>query len=196
MQLWDRFTFGQYKTLTLASVYQGTRDVSDSMMANFLNNCLKKSAVFFSEPYQFEFSHVLVSARHIEVVPQIFNEEKSYSADNVVYFGDISSELEAYFNYFFQINLNGTFEDLIKFNARTDREVIGGDPEYVEWCIRREIINLESDTKSELEKLQINRLLGVQVKNLALNKYSFAPLFQTEFFKFKTRSNSGQNDDQ
>lgn len=117
MRLTEKFTFGQYKTLTLKEVYQGTPNIDKSLIKNFLYRCLNDTNV--PKPIHFEFCEFLLTEDEILLFPQIFDEEKPESLHNVAYLGDLSVRIESYFNSFFRKDWYGIVENLEKFNKDT-----------------------------------------------------------------------------
>ena len=183
MELNDTFTFGQYKGLTLKEVYQGTDKIDKSFLSKYLSHCLKSKSV--PRATFFEFCELLVSENEIIVLPQIFNEEKPLIDNNVVCIGNISGEIENYFNNFFNKNMYGTIDSLEHFNDGQIKQILGGDPEYIQWCLST-VDNFEiSDyTKDALEKLPVNRFLGISVSHASTDKYSYKLKTVTEYYEF------------
>ena len=119
------------------------------------------------------------------LIPQIFDEDKPESLSNVVSLGNLSEKLGNYFTNFFQKNWYGIVENLEKFNKNNKRTVIGGDPDYIQWCINTiSGFILDNDIKKQLELLEVNRLIGISVRQTSTDKYSYQPIIKKEIFKF------------
>lgn len=184
MQLTDKFQFGQYHSLTLKEVYEGTDKIDRELIKNFLNKCLKDENV--PKPVDFGFCDVFLTKDEIKIIPQIFDEDKPESPDNVVFLGNLSKKLEHYFNEFFRENWYGIVENLMHFNKNCiERKVIGGDPKYIQWCrMNYNGFNLDIETISQLEVLEVNYLLGISVTETSTDRYSYNLIIQKEFYKF------------
>ncbi len=183
MQLHEKFRFGQYKSLSLKEVYQGSSAINKKLLNKFLNHCLNDNNM--SRPNRFEFCDFLITEDEIIVLPHIFSEEKKKSIENVVWLGDISEDISYYFSSFFRKNWYGIIETFEKFNQRTDSSVIGGDPEYINWCIHMvEGFEVKEEVKVQLELLEINRLLGISVNRVSKDRYTYSPIINKYFYRF------------
>jgi|688.fasta_scaffold686391_1 hypothetical protein len=186
MKLNEKITFGQYTNLTLLEVYQGTAKINRSLLKDFLRNCLYDDNVPKVEA-EWEFIELIVIREdEITIFPDnTFDEDKEPGSDNLVHLGDISNILANYFNSFFKHNWYGIIETFEKFNNKNRQSVIGGDPEYIEWCLKERLINIDAETKQELEKLEINRFNGIKIVQKGTDKYSYQPIILKEHYKFK-----------
>lgn len=186
MKLNEKFTFGQYSNLTLLEIYQGSAKINRCLLKDFLSNCLKDDNVP-KVVVEWEFIQLIVIGEdEITVFPDnTFDENKPPGSDNLVHLGDISNILANYFNSFFNHNWYGIIETFEKYNSKNKQSVIGGDPEYLEWCLKEKIINIHEETKRELEKLEINKFNGIKIVQKDTNKYSYQPIVLKEYYKFK-----------
>ncbi|MEZ7504603.1 hypothetical protein [Flavobacterium sp. Arc2] len=183
MNIDEHFGFGQYKNLTLLEVYSGTEKINSTLLKKYLKKSLNDTNVPKSKEFEF-IDELVITEDEIIIFPDnTFDEHKTAGADNLFYLGNISQQLEIYFNKFFEIKWIGIAETLEKFNQV---HVIGANPEYIEWCITKGYIKITQDTKNELEKKKINRLLGIKVTEIKTNKYSYKPIIKTKYYKFKT----------
>ena len=185
MNIDGKFTFGQYKSLSLREVYQGTDRLDDKLLCSYLRHCLQSASV--PRPTFLSCSAVIVDVDIIKIKPDIFNEEVAESETNVIHIGDVSAELQAYFNNFFKGNCLGIVISLAAFNHANGQTIVGGDPEYIEWCLGTiENFQIDDTTKRELESFEVNRLKGITVRMLRKNIYSYETVVHKEFFKFKS----------
>lgn len=182
MNINDSFTFGQYKNLTLLEVFSGTKKINTTLLKKYLSKSLNESKI--EKPNEFQFIlELVIMEDEITIFPDnTFDENKPPGVNNLFYLGNMSKKLENFFNNFFKTSWVGIIETLEKFN---DKNVLGANPEYIDWCISKNYIKLSQETKKELEKKEINRLLGIKVKEKSTNKYSYKPYFQTEYYIFK-----------
>lgn len=185
MDLNDTFNFGQYKGLSLVQVYQGTKSINSDLIVDFLGYCTKFPAYNISLPQQFEFCDVEIGDGKLKIQPQIFDETKPLTPNNVVHLGNVSTELDRYFNHYFDIDYTSHIYTLIKFNSLHVRNALGGDPAYIEWCHRESIIQIGQNTKIELERLIVNQLIGITFNSVILNEYTFTLDFKEYFHKLK-----------
>jgi len=185
MNIDDIFEFGQYKSLSLKDVYQGTLNINRELLRNFLINCLGDKNV--PKPHIFDFLEIQIGFEEINIDPNIFNEEKLESMQNTILIGNLAGDLQNYFNYFFSPNLRGITQSFERFNRSNLSTVIGGNPEYLIWCSKEiQEFTLNSQTKDELEKLQVHRLKGISVEQREgyQNSYVYKPIIRTEYFQF------------
>lgn len=181
MDLNGKLNFGINKTLTLQQVYQGTSKINEEQLKNFLIKCLDSELV--PKPNEFSICELIIAKKYIEIIPDIFDLDKSYTNANQIYLGDLSEKIEIYFNHFFNPNWFGIIQNLQEFNL--GKYVIGGNPEYILWCINKaKDFNIDLSTLRELEKLKVYRLKGIKVEMKALNQYKYKPLIQEEYYKF------------
>ena len=178
----DKYHFGLNKGLTLKEVYQGTPEIDRKLLKDFLLKCLKSKLVPKSE--EFSLFELKIDEDKIEVIPEIFNPEISYSEQNQVYLGNIAEKIEIYFNHFFNPNWYGIITHFQEFNS--GKCVIGGNPEYILWCINKaEDFNIDLTTLRELESLKVYRLKRLKLEMTKLNHYKYTTIIEEEFFKFK-----------
>ena len=184
MELNDHFKFGQYKGLSLKEVYQGNSKIDKTLLKSYLDSCMKDNNV--PKPIKSEFFDLLITEEEILIFPGIFNEEEPESLENAIYLGDLSQPLEQYFSYFFNKNWYGIVEHFEKFNHKRDTQVIGGDPEYIEWCIRNVAnFSVDKEIKSQLELFPVHRLRGIVVTKINNDRYRYNAEILTENFKFR-----------
>lgn len=184
MELNDRFKFGQYKGLSLKEVYQGNSNIDKNLFKKYLDICIKDNNV--PKPHEFYSLDLLITEEEMLVFPGIFNEEEPESLENVIYLGDLSQPIEYYFSCFFNKNWYGIVEHFEKFNHKRDTQVIGGDPEYIEWCIRNVAnFSIDKELKSQLELISVHRLRGILVTKINNERYRYEAEVLTEKFKFR-----------
>ncbi|MBP6577866.1 MAG: hypothetical protein KA796_03655 [Chryseobacterium sp.] len=182
MNITDKFNDGINKGLTLQQVYQGTSEINKTQLRDFLINSFESELV--PRPNHFELCELKIDEYEIEVIPEIFNTNKSYSIDNQIDLGNLSESIGIYFNHFFKPNWYGIVENFQKFNS--GKYVIGGNPEYILWCINEaKNFNIDLSTLKELEKLKIYRFKGIKVEMISQNHYQYTPIVEDEYFKFK-----------
>lgn len=185
MEINDKFNWGHYKNLTLKQVYQGTSEINRALLGEFMNSCWNDDSI--PKFIEFEFiDFFMILEEEIIVVPQIFNEDKPKRLDNLMNFGDLSEKLSSYFNFYLTKNSLGSPLNFKKFNHENFQYMIGGDPEYLEFCIKK--INnfyIEESTKLELQSLEVNKFLGIKIIRQNKNSYSYEPIIQKQMFKFK-----------
>ena len=131
MKIDEKFTFGQYRGITLKSVYQGRPQIDKEFLATYLRHCLLDKTA--PRPVWFELCEIVVTTDRIIILPQIFDEEKKSGPSNEVSLGDLSNDLQSFFNYFFRINSYGTILSKEHFNKGETKHVLAGDPEYITW---------------------------------------------------------------
>jgi hypothetical protein len=187
MNLNEKITFGQYSNLSLLEIYQGTAKINKRLLRDFLRNCLNDKKVPKAAP-EWEFiEQIVIREDEITVFPDnTWDENKQPGPDNLVYLGDISNVLANYFNCFFKHNWYGIIETFEKYNNKNSQCVIGGDPEYLEWCLKENLIHIDNETKYELEKLVVNRFKGINIIEISTNRYTFHTIVLKEYYKFKT----------
>lgn len=178
----DKFTFGENIGLTLQQVYQGTQLIEYSILNDYLSYAIKNEKI--PKPDEFLICDLIIKYDEIEVIPNIFDENKAPSQNNVVYVGDISKKLEIYFNHFFNPNWYGIIDSFQKFNK--GENVIGGNPEYIIWCMNNyKYFDINLKTIRELEKLIVYRLKGIKIQYISNNKYRYEPVINEEYYKIK-----------
>lgn len=185
MKLNEKFTFGLYNNLTLLEVYQGTPKINKTLLKNYLIQCYEgiNRPIAFLE---FDFiDQIVIREGEIAIFPDnTFDESKEPGLDNLVKLGNMSDKLTEYFKYFFNINWGGMIESFEKFNSKNGQYVLGGNPEYVKWCIKENLISLETETLLELESKEVYRIKGIEIREINLNRYSFLPIIVKDFFRF------------
>ena len=187
MNLNEKFTFGQYSNLSLIEIYQGTAEINKRLLRDFLRNCLNDNKVPKFEPEWQFIELIVIREDEITVFPDnVFDEDKPPGPDNLIHLGDISNILANYFNSFFKHNWYGIIEPFEKYNNKNMQSIIGGDPEYLEWCLKEKLIYIDNETKHELEKLVVNRFKGIKIIQISTDKYTFHTIVSKEYFKFKT----------
>jgi hypothetical protein len=189
MMLTDRFTFGQYKKLQLVDVYQGISEIDLMLFSAFITHCLQN--VLVPKPQFFESAEIQITGCLLEIEPHIFNEELPYSKENSMILSDsnnkfgLSSQLEQYFNEFFRPTWLGIVTTLAKFNTENEYyQTIGGDPEYIEWCMRNNKISIDLEVLHRLQDLKVNRLLGVKINRINEFQYEIKPNIAVQKFRF------------
>jgi hypothetical protein len=179
--------FGQYKGLTIKEIYQGTLNINRKFLSNYLSHILNKGNKFLELLPEKEFiERIEVTKKKIKIVGEIHNPDKTLSRENRVTFGNLQNQLSYYINSHFEDSFLGILENIQLFNKhQMKREVLGGDPKYLEWC-EREIkgFKLDEDCKKELEKLQVAIFTGFQILNIKNDRYEYLPTFKVELFKF------------
>ena len=184
MKLDDQFKFGQYTGLSLKEVYQGNPNIDKALLKSYLDSCIKDANV--PKPDKFQYLNLLITEEEILVFPEIFNEEEPESLENIIHLGDLSLLIENYFSTFFNKNWYGIVEHFEKFNHKRDTQVIGGDPEYIEWCIGKgKKFSVDNEVKRQLELLMVHRLQGIRVIKTGNNRYKYQTIISTENFKFR-----------
>jgi len=185
MDINDIFKFGQYKSLSLIDVYQGTKDIDREILKGYLEFCyldktLPKSNIF-------EFFELQIGVKEINVIPYIFNEEKPESMQNRIAVGDLTNILNVYFNNYFSKNLLEIIPSFQHFNRDNGPSIIGGDPEYISWLLKNNVdFYLSKETKMELEKKIVHKFIGVKIQKTTglKNLYNYEPIFKEEFHNF------------
>lgn len=180
----DIFTFGLNKGLTLQEVFQGTELVNRNLIMNFLS--FHSAENYVPKSHVLQLCDFVITENEILVVPQIFDEEKKSSIENQIFVGDISKNIESYFNCFFDPNWYGAQTDkiqsIMEFNKKNGPFVIGANPEYVKWCLFKEKIKIDDSCKKYLENIQISRLKGIKVEHTGLNKYSYDLIIEKNYY--------------
>ena len=184
----EKIDFGKYNGLSLKEIYQGTLNIDRHLLADFLNHILNSKD--FQEWSHSEIKHLVerfdLSNGVIEVVGQIFNEEKSKSLDNKVVFGNQQNEIQSYIDKHFQGDFLGITVDIGKFNNINKQPLqIGGDPQYLKWC-ENNVPNFKiaESCKRKLEKFPVAKFIGIDILYIGNETYEYAPKFSIEKYKF------------
>lgn len=177
-----KLDFGQYKGLTIKEIYQGTLDINEQFVTEYLNlilNTILKDNNFI----EFEFiDRIEVEKNIIKIFGDIHNPEKPLSPSNRISLGNIEQVLENYINQYFNPTFLGILKDLKKYNGeQKQKNILGGDPEYIKWCIETvRDFNISKECKKYLHNLSIARLIGIQIIYIGNEKYTYQLKFEIE----------------
>jgi hypothetical protein len=185
MPKWEidtRFHFGQYKGLSVQEVYQGTLNPDMSLITGYLKKILQFTD-FPEMIWESEFiESVQFENNRFEIIGCIHDLEKPTSEENHMVFGNIQSQLQDFVNLSFKPSFRGSVMSIQKFNAeRPIRTVIGGDPEYLVWCMKElEEFQLSNECILQLAKLSICRLVGINIMYVGNETYEYSPSFRID----------------
>ena len=97
----DKITFGQYRGLSIQETYQGTLNISKTLIANYLDEILNNPPEY--EPGFFEMQLIErfeVTNQRIKIIGQIYDETKPLNDSNRVLFRNLEKEISGYVNCF------------------------------------------------------------------------------------------------
>lgn len=164
--------FGQYKGLTVQQVYQGTLRIDDELLADYIRMILDGTSMEFNfiETIQVEIGRFRING-------EIHDPEQPLSDANRVYNGNLEENLSHYINRFSHPNSLGILTTIQKFNSERKRPtVIGGDPEYLNWCERNiEGFRLTDHCKAYLQSLSVCRFERIDLVYLGDGWYEYSP---------------------
>ena len=181
-ELDTKLNFGQYKDLTVRQIYQGTLRLDKLLLRDYLNHILNSKEfskwAFFNES-QFIESFDL-SGEFIWIKGEIDNPELSYNKNNLIHFGNLEDKIQKYINQHFHPNFLGILPDIRKFNNIVNEpQIIGGDPQYLKWCERKnKNFNLSKNCKNKLSNLSYAKLKGINIMYIGKEMYDYGPDFK------------------
>jgi len=185
MNINDTFEFGQYESLSLIDVYRGSQFIDREMLKGYLEFCFSDNTI--PKSIEFDLCTLQIGINEMNIIPYIHNEDKTASLKNKIEMGDLSMLLNNYFNNYFSKKLLETIPSFQHFNRDNGPSIIGGNPEYIVWCINNiPGFNLNKETKNELEEKVVHRLIGISIEKVKglKNQYIYKPVIKEEFFKF------------
>ena len=183
MTIDESFKFGKYKGLTIKEVYQGTNFIKKDLLKGYL---LEKIATadpnissdnFIVEIMDFEISDTL-----IRVTPcmEDFNGNWTKTIENL--FQDGNSWVDRLIG-------NTSLDDfnIKKYSLGKEKpELTGGNPEYIEWCIKNvDYFFIDSEELSELQNLDVHVFIGIEVKHKIEDIYEYKPRIKIIKHNFK-----------
>lgn len=181
MEIDERFGFGKYKGLTLREIYQGSEQVSQSFIKNYVFERIANPIIEFIVPgcMTFEVSNTLL--RVYCTLPDVRIEDEDLTKELEMFFADADSAIDCLSGNLsidnFNINLSKS--------ERIVPEATGGRPEYVEWCMRKvHSFYIKEITVNDLQSLPIYRLKGVKINRKIENIYEYSPKIEVEYRKF------------
>lgn len=184
MEIDERFGFGKYKGLTLREIYQGSEQVSQSFIKNYVFERIANPIIEFIVPgcMTFEVSNTLL--RVYCTLPDVRIEDEDLTKELEMFFADADSAID---------HLSGNLS-IDNFNVNLSKsectvpEATGGRPEYVQWCIRTlDSFYIDEITINDLQSLPIYRLKGVKINRKIENIYEYSPKIEVEYRKFSER---------
>lgn len=186
-----QFDFGQYIGLTLQEVYQGSVAIDGIFIEKYLDEILNQrnnTLKLFDELDLIE--NFEISQSKIQINGEIFDCEEPYSKSNSVHFGNIQSKLEAFINNHFNANMSGALFSVKAFNKKLDLVTrIGGDPEYIAWCIKNvEDFQVDKETLDFLQTLPIVKWQGFNLLYVGNETYEYHTKLNIEYFQFNQQT--------
>tara|TARA_R110002020_G_scaffold5087_2_gene21605 strand:+ start:1753 stop:2337 length:585 start_codon:yes stop_codon:yes gene_type:complete len=179
--------FGQYKGLSVKQIFQGTLNINNDLLTNYLTKILNEQKTDFLKFKEMEFIERFEFVKGaFHVIGEIHNSEKRLTQDNRVRFGNIQTKLANFINLHFNDNYLGILQDLRSFNKMQSEILpIGADPEYLVWCEHNiDEFKISNECKTQLEKLPISRFIGIQIMFVGEETYEYYPQCIIEYFKF------------
>jgi hypothetical protein len=187
MEINDTFEIGQYKSLRLVEVYQGSPNLNRELLKGYLEFCFLDEVIPKSQIFQL--CDLQIGVKEMNIIPNIFNEEKLESLGNTVDVGDLSELLNTYFNNYFSKRLLEIIPSFQRFNRENWSTIIGGDPEYISWCMNTiPGFNISQQVKDELAKKTVYRFTGISIIKVAgfKNHYVYEPIIKEDFYSFNS----------
>lgn len=195
MKLDTTFTFGKYKGLTLQEVYQGTLTPDRNLIRLYLDKILNNIHPHIPLSNHFVFiDRFIVTENTIEVVgtqefweTDVGSNGESIGEVGEVFLGNLQDTLKQIINCHFNSTWLGIVETLPEFNASQEQRVkIGGDPQYLEWCMRHvDGFQIGDKAMEELMQLSYCELSGVDVMYISHNLYEYVPIIKVRQPYFK-----------
>ena len=156
-----------------------------NLLKNYLIQCFEAEGSPVTFPELDFVDQIVIREDEMVIFPEnTFDVNKEPGLDNLIFLGNISKKLSKYFNYFFSLNLEDKYESFVKFNSENGQFVIGGNPEYIKWCIKENHISLDNGTILELDRYVVYRFKGIKILEVSTDKYSYHPIIEKEIFQF------------
>lgn len=182
MQIDSQFYFGKYKGLTIREVIQGTEKLNRELIKGYISEKITNNpsnafvSSFLSEIMNFEISDTLL---RLPPLKELFNVNWSKTIEDLLKNSNSWAD---------RLIGNESLDDfnIKKFSVdRNKPELAGGNPEYIEWCIKN--VNdffIEIDQIEELQLLDVYRFIGIEVSHKIDDIYEYKPTIRIEKYLF------------
>ncbi|MDK2842764.1 MAG: hypothetical protein PWQ17_2270 [Anaerophaga sp.] len=182
MRITELFTFGKYSGLSVKQVYQGSDKINNDLIKKYLLYKIENPSIIDSneeiltEIFKFEISDTIFRA-----TPIMDDFKGNWKISIEKLFRDSS-------NWTDRLIGNKSLDDFntkIYSEQKNEPEITGGNPEYIEWCIKNvEDFMLDPEELIELQKLEIYRFKGIEVIHKIDDIYEYKPKIIIEKFQF------------
>ena len=189
MNLYDIFTFGKYKGLSLKEVYQGLDKLNKDLVKKYLTYNIESEIQYINSTVsisEFSFSSennlenetktlnvkdrseskplveiisILIEDDYISTCPIIINTKIDYS--NIEYlFRNRNSLIDRNTGYLSLEDYNMKIYSTVKNTSK----ITDGDPQYIEWCIlNKERFYVDIEDIIELQGLEVYKFIGIDL---------------------------------
>lgn len=180
----DLISFGQYSGLTIQQIYQGSPSPSREASLNYLASIIDDlpEVVNVIDPSFDDIRSCSIIGNFLHCKP-VWAEPEFAKSKEVN--ADVSDILTAIVSYFFKPDFRGTVESFASYCSRNELITpTSGNPEYLKWLIREELIEMDQSDKNYLMELPVARIKGFNFFNLGNHLYDFYPEVLVERFSF------------
>jgi len=168
--------FGKYKNLSVRQIFQGSDSLPNSLFKDYFNNNLSISGFLSnltsSELELIEKLNIFVTEGYFVITSGQAGDDFSKALSSLFRNKDTVKERNKGFipvnSFIYSSNYNKGF-DTVKFSAA---------PEYIEWALKKvESFFIDSEDLIALQNCTCYKYIGIDVKKVDVNLYSFTPLY-------------------
>lgn len=185
MNIEDTFSFGKYKGLSIKEVYQGTKDISNDLIKQFLIYQISSGAYLpkldLNEFIFIDTQNLEVKDGYIQTMPleDLYRGDWSRALQLLFRNRTMGSDIRKGLTSF-------DFYNLKVYSKGKSKPLIGsGNPYYLKWCIESiPDFYIEPKGIRTLEKMSSYSYLGIKVEFKTSDYFAYSPMIEEKKFSF------------